>query len=134
MLALTLALLALAAAEPQPSMSGGDGPPAPAPLKAEQLQWKSTPRGADFARLFPMRPMRADIEGAATVLCQIGSNHRLTHCVSQSETPEGYGFGDAATKFGGLFELAADQTDPRAREGAYVLVKLRFNLPGHPHS
>jgi hypothetical protein len=115
MLAIVLALAALASTASQPSLPGAEAQP----LRAEDLKWRSIPKGTDFARFFPERASRFDIEGAATVLCQISSNRRLTNCASQSETPEGYGFGHAATRLGALFELAGDQRDMRAK-GAHT--------------
>lgn len=124
-----LASLALAGADIQGAASDAIAQP----LRAELLKWRSVPRATDFARLFPERATRSDREGAATVLCRLGPKNRLTDCTIQTETPDGYGFGKAATILGTLFELAPDQNDKREQEGASVLVKVRFNLPGHQH-
>lgn len=100
---------------------------------AETLRWEKTPTGRDFAEAFPERAMQRDVEGRATIVCQIGPELSLTECVTESETPDAYGFGHAATTLGPLFKLGREQGDAGASPGATVRVKLRFNLPRHGH-
>lgn len=128
MLAAALASLVLVSA-------GGDAeiPPAPLsanaePLRAELLKWRATPKGADFLRVFPRRAMQEDVAGAAELLCHIGPRNHLADCAVQTEQPQGYGFGDAASELGPSFEVAPGQ-EPAVHEGATVFLKLRFNLP-----
>jgi len=115
----------VAYAEPQSSSE---------PLKAELLQWQALPTGRDFARAFPIRAQVRNVEGAASLTCRVTLERTLSDCAVVSETPEGYDFGKAAIKLAAIFKLKQEQSDPRAAAGAEVLLRLKFNLPGHRHS
>ncbi|MDP3658508.1 energy transducer TonB [Phenylobacterium sp.] len=99
------------------------------PLRAASLKWRSTPSGGDFAHVFPAVAQRDSVEGKAILLCRISPTRGLNGCTVQTETPGNYGFGRAAVLLSKRFTLDQIQTDPRALEGAEVLLSLVFRLP-----
>ena len=104
------------------------GEPPPEALLANQVDWAQLPRGEDFARVFPDYAMRSNVEGRTELVCRITQAQTLDNCRVLSQAPVGYAFGQAGLALSRYFKLKPQQTNPRAVEGASVLLKLRFNL------
>lgn len=103
--------------------------PAPDALLANEIDWAKLPRVEDFARAFPDFAMRSNVEGRTDIVCRITQAQTVDNCQVLNQAPVGYAFGQAGLALTRFFKLKPEQTNPKAVEGASVLLKLRFNLP-----
>ena len=69
-----------------------------------------------------------EIEGEAVIVCKVTEAGALTECRVESETPADFGFGDAALKLVGRFQMEAT-VDGRALAGRQVRIPMKFMLP-----
>jgi len=108
-------------------------PPAPtAPpgnLSFENPTWDRKPSGDDVARYYPDRALRQEVDGRATISCSVKANGTVTGCVVVSESPEGYGFGDAAIKLSSRFRMKPKRVDGSPVEGGTVRIPIVFRAP-----
>jgi TonB family protein len=109
-------------------------PPAPPPPPAHAAvisnpDWIRIPSGDDVNRYYPDRATRFNMAGSAKMSCVVTASGTLSDCSVVSETPEGYGFGDAALKMAKLFKMKPSTRDGQAVGGASVTVPLKFVLP-----
>jgi TonB family protein len=123
-----LALLALL-----PSLAAAD-PPSPPPRAAviTNPDWIRTPGPTSLSALYPVLAMRAHVGGAARLECVVTAEGLLVNCQVLSETPEGYGFGQAAINISSLFRMRPQTRDGHPVGGAIVVIPLRFQLPADP--
>ena len=73
-------------------------------------------------RYYPERAMRAKIPGKVILNCLTLSGGTLGDCKIVSESPEGFGFGEAALKLAVLFKT-------RAAECTRADIPINFKLP-----
>ena len=82
-------------------------------------------------RFYPAAAKKAGVEGKALINCRMTASAGLADCRVVSESPEGYGFGDAALQVAGAYKL-----DPAVRQGqpdeARITIPIIFNLPRPP--
>lgn len=91
------------------------------------LQWQERPTAQHFARYFPPRALEASVSGAAMLSCLVNA-HRELECVVESETPAGYGFGEAALRLSENFRLAPQTAYGQDTIGGRVRVPIRMNV------
>jgi protein TonB len=95
-------------------------------LTATDVRWipskKSPPR-----RYYPERAQRKGIEGKATVICKVADNGDLT-CTSEAESPEGYGFGEAAAVLVSTMRIGTLTKSGQPTSGRLVRVPFTFKL------
>ncbi|KAF0171971.1 MAG: energy transducer TonB [Hyphomonadaceae bacterium] len=101
---------------------------APAP-RITNPRWLSRPGAREFDRFYPPRARERGKEGRVTLDCLVGATGSIA-CGVVSESPEGWGFGDAALKIAPSFRLAPRLEDGRATEGGAVRVDIAFRLGG----
>jgi len=104
----------------------GDGPGSGAPALIL--------RGASQAEILPLVPQaarRARQSGRGSVSCVIRADTRLEACRVVSETPEGFGFGDAALRIVPQYFRFRPPTTASGRvvEGFRVTVFVQFGRP-----
>ena len=94
--------------------------------------WLKPPSGADVFDLYPDRAQRMEKTGEATVNCAIQANGTLGECLVLTETPDGFGFGDAATKIARRYQVST--LDKRGIDivGRRVTIPIVFNLAHTP--
>jgi protein TonB len=103
-LAAMLAVLGLssAAVRADPAQT----PPAPPRIELPEPIWDRAPRYDDLAKLYPPKALAAGISGHVTMRCRVTRHGALEGCAVISETPRGYGFGEASLATPKFFRLA----------------------------
>lgn len=89
--------------------------------------WSRFPDSATLLEYYPARAMDAEVEGAATLACTVRDTKGRVKCEVLSESPRGYGFGDAAVR---AVEAKgrADTSNGAVEVGATMRVKMGFAL------
>lgn len=81
-------------------------------------------------RAFPKRALQQGVEGRAQFRCIVNDAGALTGCKVTSETPKGYGFGEAALSLSNYFTMSPRTVDgvPDSIGGAAVNIGIPFRL------
>jgi protein TonB len=111
-------------------LSGFQAPEGPtvAVVDASTVGWISRPSGADFAREFPTRAVRQRVSGRVVLACIASDNGVMRNCTIESETPEGYGFGDAAIRLAREFRVAPATSNGVPTAGGTFRIPISFIL------
>ncbi|OJU13760.1 MAG: hypothetical protein BGN86_15405 [Caulobacterales bacterium 68-7] len=78
--------------------------------------WLRRPTPTSLAAVFPRRAMLEHKDGKAAIRCDVTVEGYLDRCEVRSETPEGYGFGQAALLLSSQFAMT-----PKIRNGKPVV-------------
>jgi protein TonB len=107
-----------------------ENPPAapPSPVLTGYV-WLQRPSGQDFNRYYPRRASNMNVEGSATLDCIVSASGQIS-CTVASESPQGWGFGEAAIQISRNFRMAAQTADGRPTSGGRVRVPIHFQLAG----
>lgn len=98
------------------------GPPAPyAAATITDPHWLRRPR--NLQRYYPRTAMTRGVEGDVVLDCMVATTGHL-NCAVISETPESWGFGEAARRI-----AAEHQMEPARRDGAAVEGRYRMRVP-----
>lgn len=90
--------------------------------------WVERPDASAMARLYPRAAMAASLGGGAVVECAVNLEGQLEACVVISESPEGYGFGEATLNAARLFRLTPQLRDGVPVAGARVRIPINWRL------
>jgi len=99
----------------------------PGPAVITQPRWLETPNGADFARHYPARALARERGGRVVLDCVVAATGRLA-CAVGSETPAGWGFGEAALRISQSFRMSPMLENGQPTEGGRVSVPITFQL------
>ena len=91
--------------------------------------WTAKPGPMDMARAAPPAAMNRDISGVTILFCTVGADGRLKDCRIQSETPTGWGFGQASLGLVPLFRMKLTKPDGAPVGGGTVRIPIRFIPP-----
>lgn len=88
--------------------------------------WKTLPTGDQINRVYPKRAMQDEAEVRVVLRCIVNEAGKLDSCIIVSETPAGYGFGEAVMKLIKYFSMEKTTADGIPVAGATVTIPLRF--------
>lgn len=88
------------------------------------------PSAEDFARSYPERAQRKNIEGRATLHCRVADNGALDNCSATDDAPADQNFADAALALSRLFQIDIKRKPGNFAIGKQVTIPLRWVLPG----
>ncbi|MBV9995457.1 MAG: TonB family protein [Caulobacteraceae bacterium] len=91
--------------------------------------WVHQPSADDVTEYYPAAAVRTSMGGRAILECGVGIDELLEYCVVREETPEGYGFGDAALRLSHLFKMRPMTRDGVPVAGAKVVIPIHFQMP-----
>jgi len=94
--------------------------------------WIRRPSGADLARFYPQAAAYGEVEGVATISCNVNEAGSLVDCIAISESPGGMGFGEAAVNMSSIFKMRPATRDGKPVAGGVVRIPIRFSLPKGP--
>ena len=95
----------------------------------DQVVWQAVRTAETWRRRFyPSRAQRLGREGEAHIDCLIAASGELTDCRLISESPERWGFGDAALNMRVLFKAQPVGRDGKPVVGRRVQISINFNL------
>lgn len=94
-------------------------------LGVGDVNWVREPNARDFARYFPDRALDDGTSGNVTLSCIIGGSGRLA-CSVASESPSGYGFGNAAIGISRQLRVRTTLPDGSSAEGREMRLPLSF--------
>jgi protein TonB len=83
------------------------------------------PTSEDMAKYYPEKALEVGKEGGATLQCVVTKARALANCTIASETPPGFGFGDAALQLSKLFRMKR-----AAKPGSRLAIPIQFTTPG----
>lgn len=86
----------------------------------------------DPSRYYPERAQGLHVEGKTTIKCTLPENGRLTDCVVLSESPAGYGFGDAAIKMVTRSRVDIKASGLQDLVGRQISIPVAFELTDDP--
>ncbi|MBU6373554.1 MAG: energy transducer TonB [Alphaproteobacteria bacterium] len=107
-----------------PSAAASADAPVREPAK---VRWAARPTAERLEQLYPSRARSGEVSGAATLRCTILPTGKAA-CSVVSETPSGYGFGQAALRASESFRAAATLDDGSNSTGAIADVVIRFKV------
>lgn len=93
-------------------------------------QWVQKPSGADLETFYPSAARAAGMSGRATIECSVLPDGRLSDCVVVSETPEGYGFGEATVRAATKLRMRPRTVDGKPVAVARVRIPLTWAIDG----
>ncbi len=102
----------------------------PAPPVITAPDWLHRPGPDEFSRLYPQAALARNLSGQALLDCRVAANGKVAGCELVSETPVGVGFGEAARKLAGYFQMRPQTSDGQPVDGARVRIPISFRLAG----
>lgn len=91
--------------------------------------WAVKPTGDDMERFYPAKAKAENVSGRATIACEVAVDGALVGCRAKSESPDGYGFGDAAVSLGGIFRMKPKMVNGEPGGGGTITIPIVFQAP-----
>lgn len=121
-----ISVLAMAAAFQAPDAPSKAAKPAVTPVPVAEADWAKRPSREDMARFYPERATREGVGGDVSLACAVVKGGALSGCKVSIETPQGYGFGEAALKLVETYAIRPERAAVWVTSDRQVLVPVRF--------
>ena len=111
--------------------SAGARPPPPPGAPRDVLtnpDWVRRPSAELFARLFPQKAQRYGVSGRVEIGCSVAASGFLEECAVIDESPADFGFGAAALKMSGSFQMRPLTRNGVPISGAQVHIPIVFAI------
>lgn len=123
-----IAVGALALLMTAPTHVAGQSAAPPSSVIPPELQpyWARKPTGKDVGRVYPRAALMQGVAGQVIIKCMVKADGNLDACSVEHESPKGRGFGEAALRLQGRFQMAS----PPGGEpvgGATVTIPIAFS-------
>jgi protein TonB len=100
------------------------------PVEIHDPIWIQSIKPDSIVKLFPETAIKAGYKvGRATVECAVAADGSLTGCITVTEDPAGYGFGEAALIVAGVMRMSPWSKQGAPVEGARIALPVKFELP-----
>ena len=73
--------------------------------------WVERPSKQELEELAPPKGKSDGVSGSAKLICEVGSDYRLSACQVLEEVPKDYGYGEAAVRASHFFRIATHSAD-----------------------
>lgn len=90
------------------------------------LPWKQAPSHADVLAAYPAKARAEKVSGGATLDCRIDKDGGISACRQLRESPEGYGFGQAARSLSDRFTTPTEDGKGASIAGSRVHLRVSF--------
>lgn len=94
-----------------------------------QPDWLRRPSAEDMGNFYPKLASSLDVEGRATISCDVTFEGKLTNCTVVSQAPPDFGFGAAAVGMASVFQMRPMTKDGKPVDGGIVRIPIMFRLP-----
>lgn len=95
--------------------------------------WRSLPSPGDVGGAYPAKALDEGVSGARVSMdCLVGAGGQVEDCRVLSETPAGYGFGEAARALAPHFRLSVWTEEGLPTMGGRVTIPMRYEAPSPP--
>jgi TonB family protein len=88
--------------------------------------WLEKPTADDMEHFYPSKARTDFVSGRATIVCDVTAEGLLVRCEAKSESPKGYGFGEAAVLLGGIFRMKPKTVDGQPVDGGVITIPIVF--------
>jgi protein TonB len=101
----------------------------PAPAQITGATWLKRPGAREFDRYYPTRAAEREKEGRVVLNCSVNADGSI-NCRVTSESPDGWGFGEAALQISKFFKMAPMTANGTPTSGGQISVPITFRLGG----
>ncbi|HEV2532483.1 MAG TPA: TonB family protein [Phenylobacterium sp.] len=102
---------------------------APPTRTITQPDWLQKPTGESMAEHYPVAAQALELEGSATIGCEVTAEGSLVRCKVLDEAPKDLGFGQASLAMANDFRMKPQSFNGQPVGGGYVRIPIMFRLP-----
>lgn len=90
--------------------------------------WVALPTSNELEDLYPRAARTANVNGFAKIQCKVGVDGALNACVTLTEDPPGWGFGDATVSAARFFQMRPETVDGVPTDKGKVIIPLNWKM------
>jgi len=121
----SIALMPQPVAPAPQQMAALETPAAPPIVRRGVVVWQTRASAEQFSAVYPAAARRADINGRVQLTCVVQADYSAT-CSVASESPAGYGFGQAALRVARSYRARATLDDGTPSPGSPARLNITF--------
>ncbi len=98
-------------------------------LQADQAQFTARPGIREYMAVYPSQALQQGVSGVVSTECLVQADQRVA-CVVREETPQGFGFAEAALALSASLRVAPTASTGQPTSGQRLLWDVNFNSTG----